>query len=131
MGLMAPSLKDMDYWEVSRKRKPAKSSMGLKKPVNVVMWTVDGSALQAGEPARVRSMECCNALWRRMMCARNVGRVKDGSEHTRIGHASDSGRNHGHDVHELGQPPKPHMWADVGPKLQTVFGMRRWPQGWI
>lgn len=45
MGLMVLSLKDMDYWEVSRKRKFVKLSMGFKKLVNVVMWIVDGLVL--------------------------------------------------------------------------------------
>ncbi|KAG0569811.1 hypothetical protein M758_6G113100 [Ceratodon purpureus] len=135
MGLTAPSLKDMDYWEVSRKRKPAKlNANGNRRPVNVIMWTVDGSAVLA-HPQRGRS-ECCTiALWRRMMCARNVGRVKGRQVHSRIAddHQSDSdldfGRND--DLLDLGQPQKARMWEDVGPKLQTAFGMRRWPQGWI
>jgi hypothetical protein len=124
MGLTAPSLKDMDCFEVSRKRKPAKlNANGTRRAVNVIMWTVDGSAVLA-HPQRGRS-ECCTvALWRRIM-----GR---GHAHSRI--ANDE---HCHpdsvdlDLLELGQPHKARMWADVGPKLQTAFGMRRWPQGWI
>lgn len=129
--MRAASLADMDSFEVSsRKRRPRKLSNATNnmRSVNVIMWTrVDGSAVVAAHPRR--SAECCtNALWRRMLCACNVGRIKAAGQghhdNSRDACRSDS------DL-ELGEPQKARMLPDVGAKLQTAFGMRRWPQGWI
>lgn len=135
MALPTPSLKDMDHWEVHRKRKPPKlNANGNRRAVNVIMWTVEGSVVLA-DPKHGRSDYCSVGLWRRMMCSRHVGRNKGGQGHSRIsdGHHSESELDFGRsdDMLDVGQPQKVSMWTDVGPKLQTAFAMRRWPQGWI
>lgn len=122
MGFRAPSLADMDSFEVSRKRRPV---MHMRS-VNVIMWRVDGSAVVAAH-RRTRSADCCtNALWRRMMCARRIKGPHHVTEDDAY-HSDSDDRG----FLELGQPHKAPMLTEIGSKLQSAFNMRRWPQGWI
>ena len=120
MGLIAPSLKDMD-WEVSKKRKQTRMTRDSRKTVKVVMWKMDGSHLSQTSRKQQGRRVCWIAFFRRLM--RLPHKIKSGPVHSRV--SCDSTSEFLHD--KVDEKPS---WPGLAIKLPSAFRSRRWPQGW-